>query len=240
MTDASLSSALNACDLFGSLSQPELDAVAKQCEPLRYAKGEFLFLQAEPIAYVYFPLQGRIRLFSMSESGREQTFLVADNGDFFPHVDFARSGNYPYCAVAVQEAYCLALPVPAFAQLLADHPDMGCKMMQVLADKIIDLQQRLEAKAFYSTEGQLISLLLRLGETHGYAVDEERRQLTALFTNGELAGMLGTTSETVSRLFGKLKNLRAISVRKDGSLQIQVKQLGDMLPATSPPSRLST
>jgi hypothetical protein len=83
-------------------------------------------------------------------------------------------------------------------------------------------------------------LLLRLSETHGYAVDAERRRLTTLFTNGELAGMLGTTRETINRLFGKLKNVQAISVMEDGSLQLQVKQLSDLLPAAPAAPKLST
>ncbi|MDF2723780.1 MAG: Crp/Fnr family transcriptional regulator, partial [Paenibacillus sp.] len=143
MQTFSLSSVLSSFTLFRSLSQSELEAVARLCESRHYAKGDYLFLQAEPIDYVYFPIQGRVRLFSMSESGKEQTFLIAGNGDMFPHVGFFRSRDFPYYAVALEESHCLAVPVHPFAELLVAHPSIHVKLMQVLADKIIDLQQRL-------------------------------------------------------------------------------------------------
>ncbi|WP_168736002.1 Crp/Fnr family transcriptional regulator [Cohnella fermenti] len=232
MTSAT-TSILRAFRPFRNLTEEELAAIAELCVSRHYARGDYLFLQSDEISHVYLPVQGRVRLYSMSESGKEQTFLLADPGELFPHVGFFLSGNYPYHAVALQEAVCYALPVRSFERLLAAHPSIHFKITQVLADKILELQRRLEAKTFYSTEGQLISLLLRLTEEHGCGHEGEWRKLSASLTNGELAGLLGASRETVNRMLSKLKKNQAVLIGEDGSIKVSVKRLRGMLPSAS-------
>jgi CRP/FNR family cyclic AMP-dependent transcriptional regulator len=224
---------LRAFPLFQNLSEEELAAIAELCSPRHYDRGDYLFLQSEEISHVYLTVQGRVRLYSMSESGKEQTFLIADPGELFPHVGFFRGGYYAYHAIALQETVCLAVQVRSFERMLTAHPAIHFKITQVLAGKILELQQRLEAKTFYSTEGQLLSLLLRLIETQGCGHEGEWRMLPAPLTNGELAGLLGTTRETINRILNKLKKNQAVLIGDDGSMRVRVSRLRDMLPSAS-------
>lgn len=233
MTSPATTPILRAFPLFRNLSGEELTAIAELCSSRHYARGDYLFLQSEVISHVYLMVKGRVRLYSMSESGKEQTFLIADPGELFPHVGFFRSGNYAYHAVALQETDCLAVPVRSFERMLVAHPAIHFKITQVLADKILELQRRLEAKTFYSTEGQLLSLLLRLIETENCSHEGEWRMLPAPLTNGEMAGLLGTTRETINRILNKLKKNQAVLIGDDGSMRVHVSRLRNMLPSAS-------
>ncbi|MEK3742450.1 MULTISPECIES: Crp/Fnr family transcriptional regulator [Brevibacillus] len=227
-----ISSVLRCFHLFRNLSEHELKAVAATCKSGEFARGDYLFYQSEEILQVYFVISGRVRLFSTSEDGKEQTFLLADQGDMFPHLGFFRTDSYPHHAVALDDVHCLVIPVRTFEQLLLAHPAISFKIMQVLADKIIDLQQRLEDKTFYPVESQLVSLLLRLSETHAARLDAEWLRFSTTFTNSELAGMLGTTRETVNRTIQKLKKQQAVVMAQGGSMHIHLEKLRSLLPDT--------
>lgn len=222
-------SALRSFRLFQSLTREELSTVAELCIFKKYRRGDHVFFQSEEISHVLLQLQGRVRLYSMSESGNEHTFMIAVPGDLFPHVGFFRTGNYPYHAVSIGNSICLAISVASFEQLLIAHPSIHFKITQVLADKVLELQRRLEDKTFYTLEGQLISLLLRLAQSHGCKSKAESHICVPL-TNGELAGLLGTTRETVNRTINKLKKHQAVVVTEDGKLKVCVKRLFEMLP----------
>ena len=230
MITIDLVSSLRSFKLFQSLTSEELTTVSQLCVLKDYQRQEYIFLQSNYISHVYLQLEGRVRLYSASESGSEQTFMIAEKGELFPHVGFFRDGNYPYHAVTLTEVSCLMIPIDAFKQLLITYPSIHLKITQVLAEKILDLQQRLEDKAFYTVEGQLISLLLRLAQPHKCKSKPGDWCLIAPLTNSELAGLLGTTRETVNRIINKLKKHDAIEIGDDGRIRICKQQLQCMLP----------
>ena len=223
-------SSLRSFKLFQDLTSEELACVSKLCTLKDYQRHDYVFLQSDKVSHVFLQLQGRVKLYSASESGSEQTFMITGKGELFPHVGFFRNGNYQYHAVALTDASCLAIPIEAFKQLLITYPSIHFKITQVLADKILDLQQRLEDKVFYTVEGQLISLLLRLAQPHKCKNNSGDWCLLAPLTNSELAGLLGTTRETVNRIINKLKKHKALEVGDDGRIRICQNHLECMLP----------
>lgn len=222
---------LRSFTLFKSLTPEELTDVAALCEPKEYKRGDHVFLQGNQISHVFFLLQGKVRLFSMNEIGSEQTFMLVEHGELFPHIGFLKTGNHPYHAITTKEAICLSVPIESFNQLLLAHPPIHFKITQVLADKILDLQQRLEDKAFYTMEGQLVALLLRLANGRNSEKTTEQWCLLTPLTNSELAGLLGTTRETVNRNINKLKKEQAVIIREDGRISVCPQRLQDKLPS---------
>jgi CRP/FNR family transcriptional regulator, cyclic AMP receptor protein len=231
MTATEISASLQYFKLFQHLTEEELNTVAELCILKKYQRGDYIFLQSDRCQHVYFQLKGKVKLFSASESGSEQTFMLANQGDLFPHVGFFRTGNYPYHATAIEDTICVAIPIDLFKQLLIRYPSIHFKITQVLADKILELQQRLEDKTFFTIEGQLISLLLRLASAKPCQQKCEEWCLVAPLTNSELAGLLGTTRETVNRVINKIKKNNAITIGDDGRMRICVERLQKMLPS---------
>jgi CRP/FNR family cyclic AMP-dependent transcriptional regulator len=214
--------------LFEHVTEEELSSVADLCIVRNYQKNDHLFFQDEPMTHVYFAVEGRIKNYRIKEDGKEQTILLADKGEMFPHVGFFRTGTYPDNALALQDAVCLAITIPSFEQLLIGQPAISFKMLQVLADKIIDLQDRLEAKTFHSVESQLISLLIRLSEVHSTRAEGEWHRFFTPFSNQELAGMLGSTRETINRSINKLRKQQAVDFDNNGLLLIRTEKLSSM------------
>ena len=89
------------------------------------------------------------------------------------------------------------------------------KLFKVMGEKIVDLQNRLEEQILHNTYEQIVLLLIRLCKSNGEYMNGEYR-LTTQFTNRELANMIGTSRETVSRTINQLKKKEFILLDDDG------------------------
>src|SRR5690606_7867404 len=149
-------------------------------------------------------------------NGREQIVSVLKEGDMFPHVGFFRKGNYPAYSYVVENATLVVISISHFERLLLQHPQVCIKLFRVMGEKIVDLQNRLEAQILNNTYEQFIKLMLRLAESDGIDYKDGNKRLTSHYTNKELANMIGTTRETVSRTLTKLKKKELIDVDQNG------------------------
>ena len=95
----------------------------------------------------------------------------------------------------------------------------------MLGEKIVDLQERLEAQILNNTYEQIIKLLIRLGNLHGEKKPDGSVLLKTDFTNKDLANMIGTTRETVSRTLTRMKKEELISSDSQGNMILDIDQL---------------
>jgi CRP/FNR family transcriptional regulator len=110
---------------------------------------------------------------------------------------------------------------------LIENPELCIKVFNVLGEKIVDLQNRLEEQILNNTYEQIIKLLIRLGEKHGTKNDDGNVVLKNEFTNKDLANMIGTTRETVSRTLTKMKKEELIEMDDEGNMIFDPETLMD-------------
>ncbi|MEK5270058.1 iron-sulfur cluster assembly protein [Aeribacillus sp. FSL K6-8394] len=103
-------------------------------------------------------------------------------------------------------------------------PVLSIKLFRVMSEKIIDLQNRLEEQILHNTYEQIVLLLLRLTKTNALPQGKLYR-LTTHLTNRELANMIGTSRETVSRTLNQMKRKGIILVDDDGYYLVDAEQL---------------
>ncbi len=85
-----------------------------------------------------------------------------------------------------------------------------------MGEKIVDLQNQLEEQILNNTYEQIVKLLIRLARNMGRSLQMERFCLKSEFTNRDLANMIGTTRETISRTLTKMKKEELIEVDERG------------------------
>lgn len=98
---------------------------------------------------------------------------------------------------------------------MISYPELCIKLFKVLGEKIVDLQGRLEAQVLHNTYEQIILLLLRLCKSNGEKIGDQYK-LTTQFTNRELANMIGTSRESVSRTINLVKKKALVTLDDDG------------------------
>jgi CRP/FNR family transcriptional regulator len=210
---------LAAVPIFKELSSEELASFLKIAQTRFYKNKMYVFMQDDPLDRVFFIHSGKIKIYKTDLSGKEQIISVLEPGEMFPHAGFFRQGNFPAHAEVIEDANLIVIPIDKFEEILISYPELCVKLFKVLGEKIVDLQGRLEAQVLHNTYEQIILLLIRLCKSNGEKIGE-RYKLTTQFTNRELANMIGTSRETVSRAINHVKKKEYISQDLDGFYHI--------------------
>jgi CRP/FNR family transcriptional regulator len=206
---------LSVVPIFKELSTEELDPIIRIAQARFYKSKMYVFMQDDPLDRVFFIHTGKIKIYKTDLSGKEQIVSVLEPGEMFPHAGFFRQGSFPAHAEVMEDAYLIVIPIDKFEEILISYPELCIKLFKVLGEKIVDLQGRLEAQILHNTYEQIILLLIRLCKSNGEKIDNQFK-LTTQFTNRELANMIGTSRETVSRTINHLKKKEYINQDDDG------------------------
>lgn len=194
---------LRKTPLFASLTDAELQALASRATRKRYGKDEQLFAEGDPCTGLYLVAAGKIRIFKLSPSGREQVLAVEGPGSSFAELPVFDGGNYPAAASAVEDTEALFISRKDFQGFCREHPDVALKVIAVVGSRLRRLVGIIEELSFTTVRQRLIALILRLAQAEGVRSSEGVRiELTK--THQDLAAELGTVRELVSRNLSRL------------------------------------
>lgn len=229
MERSEINKVLSGFMLFKDLEEHEMEKIVDISIAREWKKNSHVFLQGDPLENVYFIHEGKVKIYKSDANGREQIVAILKKGEMFPHVGFFRKGGYPGYSEVLEQAQLVVVPISQFEKVLVENPHLSIKVFKVLGEKIVDLQERLEAQILNNTYEQIIKLLIRLGELHGEKLENGHVLLKADFTNKDLANMIGTTRETVSRTLTRMKKGNLIGADNEGNMILDPDLLMDEL-----------
>lgn len=208
---------LQRVPIFRDLTNEELDRVWEITIQRSFKKRSTVFFEGEEKEAVFFIQNGLIKTYKTDENGNEHIVSFLKNGDMFPHVGFFNEQPYPATAEAIVNTTILAIPVRTFEQLMLDTPMIAIKVMRVLGNKILELQEKLQNLTGQDVQDRGLSFLLKLAENYGTEKDGSVH-INVPMTNQEFANVIGTTRETVNRLINQLRKDGLIETERSGMI----------------------
>lgn len=163
-------------------------------------KGETLYRAGESPESIYFLTSGLIGLFHLSENGSETFLRVFVPGEMMGHRSFFAEENYHADAIALNHCQVVSISKDQCEHLCCHHPDILKQVTQQLAIDLRTAELRLSGLQD-KTAGQ------RIAEALVYL---KLRYPDQVWTRQQIAEYSCTTSETVTRVMGKLETLGAI------------------------------
>lgn len=175
-------------------------------EQRRYSAGEFLFHVGDPAAGLFFVKNGEIRIFKMDMQGKEMEVVRLGNQSFFGEAILFTSETLPAYAEAVSESEVFFLPKKQLFEDLEKIPGLARDLLSLLARKCLVLNQRIEVLGLQTVRQRLAQYLLsRCKGNNACTVSLDIKKT-------ELAKLLGTISETLSRNLKQLQDEKLITV----------------------------
>lgn len=225
----SIKQLLHNVPIFRELTDEELQSIIDISQTRVYDSKIHVFMQGDPQDRVFFIHHGKVKIYKTDFNGREQIVSILKDGDMFPHVGFFRKGEFPAHAEVIEPTTLIIIPILNFEEILIKYPEVSIKVFRVMGEKIIDLQNRLEEQILSNTYEQIIKLLLRLAKSHGQKVSDKENKflITTHFTNRELANMIGSSRETVSRTLNQLKKKSLIDSDEEGFYTVDIDKLAN-------------
>lgn len=195
---------LRKTPLFASLTEQEMHALAMRASKKHFQRGELLFGEGDSCTGLFLVARGKIRIFKLSPTGREQVLAVEGPGGSFAELPVFDGGNYPASASALEDAEVLFISRKDFQNVCRGHPEVALKVIAVVGSRLRRLVGIIEDLSFTTVRQRLIALVLQLTQTSG-TPSREGVHVELTKTHQDLAAELGTVRELVSRNLSRLQ-----------------------------------
>ncbi len=206
---------LAAVPLFEGLPRAQLEELAMIVVGQQVRRGQIVFAEGDPGSGFYVLLSGRAKIFKLSPDGKEQILHIISPGEPFGEVAVFAGERFPASAAAIEDGYALFFPRMAFLEMIGNNPSLGLNMMALLARRLRKFASLIEALSLKEVPGRLAEYFLSLEGR-----DDKRGWLTLDISKNQLAGLLGTIPETLSRILARM--VKEGLIETGGQRQIRI------------------
>jgi len=179
---------------------------------VKVQRGEVLFLRGEPCHGLHVVLDGAIRVYNSSSSGRQQVIGVERAGSVIGELPLFDGGNQPYSAEAMSPSRLLFIPREHFLTVIHAHPELMQAALRALAIRVRRLLHLVEELSLHEVPERVARYLLAQAKERGAC-------FTLDYTHAELAAQLGTVREVVTRTLNRFRKAGWISMQ-DGKITV--------------------
>jgi len=206
---AALLASLRQCGMFATLPAESLEAVAVGCSLRRLDRGETLFREGDKAEGFFILRTGAVSVFRVTPDGREQIICVFRPPESFAEASLATFETYPANAVALESTQLIVVHRNEFRDLIRRNPDLSLHMLGVMSQHLRHLVQEIQQLKGHAVDERLAEWLLRQSPGTG---GKGPSVVELAVSKRVLAGQIGTTSETLSRLFARLSKQGILKV----------------------------
>lgn len=200
-----VSGILKKVPLFSVLTDAEVRDVAAIGTTRRLRKDELIFFQGDPGQHFFIILEGKVKIFLQDARGREIILIVLGREDFFGEMSLLDGKTRSASAQAQQETRVYSIAHRDFYRFLEKMPAVALKMLRLLSERLRRADEIIENLALLSVKGRLARLLADWATKDGRSIDD-RIVFRLPMPKTQIAQMLGTSRESVSRMMSELKD----------------------------------
>lgn len=209
--------------IFNHLEEDQLHEVMKTVQPRTLAKHEYLYRAGDTSNSLYVVNRGKIKIFRLSESGKEQLVRILYRGDFTGELALFQQTEHEAYAEALTETEICIIHRDDFQQLLTKYPTISLKVLTEFANRLEYVEKQTTLFATEKVETRIAHYLITCLEeqSHGDGV------IDLPMSKKDLASHIGTTPETVSRRLREFEE--AGFIRQEGRRRIIILREEDLL-----------
>lgn len=198
---------LQSTSLFKGLGEVESEAVGRLVIEKSYEKGETIFFEGDDADGFYIVGSGTVKVFKMNPSGKEHILHIFGPGEPLGEVPVFSNRPFPATAEAIVKSRMLYFSKKDFVSMIEQNPSIAMNMLAVLSMRLRQFTNQIENLSLKEVPARLAGYLL-------YTLDEQQNDsvIELPVSKGQLASLLGTIPETLSRIFSKMSDEGLIQV----------------------------
>ena len=193
---------LRKIPLFAVVDDEALEALADLLIERRIPKHQTIVEEGLTGDYMYVIRDGQVKVTKLSGDGREKILGLLGPGDFFGEMSLLDNSERSASVKSLTETRILALSRNDFLKELRCNPDLAMAVIQELTRRVRQMDEQASSLSFQRVKERTRGLLLRLAKE---ASSREGRLATPALTHQQIADMIGTSRETVTRVVKRLK-----------------------------------
>jgi CRP/FNR family transcriptional regulator, cyclic AMP receptor protein len=177
-----------------------------------YPKGAMLFIEGQQPRGVFVLCTGKVKLSTSSREGKTIITKISDSGDVLGLNAVVSSRPYEVTAEMMEPGQANFIPRDSLLHFLRDFPEVAVKVAQQLSRNYYVAYEEIRTLGLAASPSEKFAKLLLSWSTKT-AQEDGSAQVKLTLTHEEVAEIIGTTRETVSRLFSEFKKKQLMQLK---------------------------
>jgi CRP-like cAMP-binding protein len=198
-------------DLFNILCPHKIEGLEDDHPMTKFKKDEFVYFPEDASSYIYMIAEGRIKIGSYLEDGKEAVKAILSKGEIFGELaltgeekrqDFAQSmdNGTIVCPMTLED----------MKNLMTNNQPLSFKMMKLIGLRLRKTERRLESLVFKDARTRIVEFLRDEANEKGKKVGFEM-MIPSHLTHKDIAALTGTSRQTVTTILNELREKNIIN-----------------------------
>jgi len=172
---------------------------------------DIIFTPGDPDDQLYFLLEGTVRLYKIYGDYKEATIALLRDTGVFGKLSLVEGRWQDVFAEAVTDVRVAGVQKATLTEVIKRRPEFAMKLFSSFSERLRQSDEVIESLLHREVSARLATLLLNLAERFGEE-DESKTILDVRLTHQELANMIASTREAVSKVMSEFQREGSIEV----------------------------
>ena len=206
---------LEGMDLCNILCSNKLGEHISQNEHAKKAikKNEYIYLPEDKSELIYFISDGRVKIGSASDDGKEIIKAILGQGEVFGELSLIGENTRRDYAIAVEDTILCCIQSSTMKSLIKDRSSLSIFFMKIMGSKVLEMENRLQSLVFKDSRSRIIEYLTDLVKKSGQRVGYEW-VVRNFITHQEIANLTATSRQTVTTVLNELRTSDIITFNR--------------------------
>jgi|SRR5690606_21486574 len=202
---------------FSELTEAQICTISDNKNLISHRRGQILYYEGTKPLGVFCVNSGVVKVYKTASNGKEQIIQLAQKGDFLGYAALLGEENYSNSSMIIEDAKICFVPKEVFMASLAGNSDFFRRVTKSLSHEIGVMEEKLTNATQKNIRERLAYVLLQLGNSYGVDGEEGSQKIDLTLSREEIAGIVGTATESVIRLLSEFK--------KDNFIELEGKKI---------------
>lgn len=168
---------------------------------------QIVYVENDEPTHLYFVKRGQVKAYKRAKDGRELSSTLYNDGEFFGYESLCSATVYADNVATLNDTELILIPKADFMDYLFNHQEMAKAFIGMLSGNVQSKGEQMLQLAYFSVRKRVADALVHVARKFGEMEDDT---CIVKISRDDLAAIVGTASETVSRMLADFKDEKLI------------------------------
>ena len=197
-------------NLFKAMSMKEMKTVEEKVKMKTAEKDQYIYFPDDPSTTIYFLKEGRVKIGSHSESGKENIKAILNPGELFGELALVEEGVRSEFAQAMDDNVMICtMNMSDMEQMMQMSPNLSLKVTRLIGFRLRKLERKLDGLIFKDARTRIVDFIKEMAEENGVKVGDEI-MVKHFLIHQDIANLTASSRQTVTTVLNELREKNLI------------------------------
>jgi CRP/FNR family transcriptional regulator, cyclic AMP receptor protein len=198
-------------DLYNILCPHKVPSMQEKHTFNKFKKDQFIYFEDEQSDQIYLIAEGKVKIGSYTEDGREITKAILSAGEIFGELALiSREKRSDFARAMDENTTICPMKIDDMKEFMAQNKELNLKIYKLLGLRIKKLERKIESLVFKDSRTRIVEFLRDWANEKGKKIGYETMMKNYL-THKDIASLTGTSRQTVTTILNELKEKNIIN-----------------------------